>query len=308
MSMNVIIVSKFLRSPRKFCLSDPRTALTAAAGVGLALLVAFGIGFATRGASGAAMAEVEKLRENLASQNLELAQAREEAQVEINALAARLAELQAQSNRLNALGERLTRIGKLEDGEFDFEIAPPLGGGDGEVGHAVPMFDLTGRLDGVAAELQRSGHQLELLEALMLDRDVDLNLMPSGMPVASGYASSGFGSRLHPISGLAHQHRGIDFAGPRGTPVLAVADGVVIFSGRDGGYGNKVLVDHGSGYTTLYAHNHRNLVKVGDRVRAGEQLAEMGRTGSATGNHVHFEVWRNGVAVNPRQYLQRARG
>lgn len=142
----------------------------------------------------------------------------------------------------------------------------------------------------------------------MLDRDVDLNLMPSGLPVASGYASSGFGRRLHPITGLSQHHRGIDFAGPRGTPVLAVADGVVIFSGRDGAYGNKVLIDHGNGYTTLYAHNHRNRVQVGDRVRAGEQIADMGRTGSATGNHVHFEVWRNGIAVNPRQYLDRARG
>jgi murein DD-endopeptidase MepM/ murein hydrolase activator NlpD len=308
LSMNVIIVSKFWTAPRKFSLTDPKTLGVMGAVVALALLIAFGVGFASRGANAAALAEVNKLRANLAAQNTELAEAREAAQVEINALAARLAELQAQSNRLNALGERLTRIGKLEDGEFDFEIAPPLGGGDGEVGHAVPMFELTGRLDGVASELQRSGHQLELLESLMLDRDVDLNLMPSGLPVASGYASSGFGRRLHPITGLAHQHRGIDFAGPRGTPVLAVADGVVVFSGRDGGYGNKVLVDHGSGYTTLYAHNHRNLVKVGDRVRAGEQIADMGRTGSATGNHVHFEVWRNGVAVNPRQYLQRARG
>jgi len=305
--MNVIIVSKYLKAPAKLCLAQPRTAAVFGAALALVVAVGFGMGFMARGANGAALAEIDKLRTHLAAQETELAEARDAAQVEINALAARLAELQAQSNRLNALGERLTRIGKLEDGEFDFETPPPLGG-DSEGGEAVPLFDLTHRRDHVAAELRRSGNQLELLEALMLDRDVDLNLMPSGLPVASGYASSGFGRRLHPITGLSQQHRGIDFAGPRGTPVLAVADGVVIFSGRDGAFGNKVLIDHGNGYTTLYAHNHRNRVQVGDRVRAGEQIADMGRTGSATGNHVHFEVWRNGIAVNPRQYLDRARG
>lgn len=305
--MNVIIVSKFFRSPTKLCLSDPRTAALVGAATVLVLGMAFALGFATRGANAAALAEIDTLREHLAQQNVELAQAREEAQVEINALAARLAEIQAHSNRLNALGERLTRIGKLEDGEFDFDTLPPLGGAD-EHGEAVPMTDLTGRLNGVAAELKHSGNQLELLEALMLDRDVDLNLMPSGLPTTGGYASSGFGRRLHPISGLAQHHAGMDFAGPRGTPILSVADGVVIFSGRDGGYGNKIQVDHGNGYVTLYAHNHRNLVQVGDRVRAGDKIAEMGRTGSATGDHVHFEVWRNGVAVNPRQYLRNARG
>lgn len=306
--MNVIIVSKSLRTPRKFCLSERRTQVFVAGALALILGVGFFAGFLLRGANGAALAEVKRLQDTVAQQQARLDDASEEAQREINALAARLGELQAQANRLNALGERLTRIGGLEDGEFSFGEAPSVGGGDD--GEAAPLSEasLTGRLQSVAAELQFAGNQLSLLEALLVNRDLDDSLMPSGLPVRSGYASSGFGNRLHPVTGFSAFHRGMDFNGPAGSDVLSVADGVVIFSGVDGAYGNKIDIDHGNGYMTRYAHNRKNLVQVGERVRAGDVIAEMGRTGRTTGVHVHFEVWHNGRPVNPRQYLARARG
>jgi murein DD-endopeptidase MepM/ murein hydrolase activator NlpD len=100
----------------------------------------------------------------------------------------------------------------------------------------------------------------------------------------------------------------MDFSGPLGSDILAVADGVVAFSGRHPGYGNMVDIDHGNGFMTRYAHNSSNLVKPGQRVRAGEVIGKMGATGRATGTHVHFEVWNNDRSVNPTRFLKGERG
>ena len=91
-----------------------------------------------------------------------------------------------------------------------------------------------------------------------------------------------------------------------GDPVLAVADGVVSYAGVRSGYGNVVEIDHGNGYVTRYAHNSRLLVRVGDLVRSGQQVAKAGSTGRSTGAHVHFEVWANGAVVNPSGFLGQA--
>lgn len=304
--MNIIIVSRRLRAPRTLSLREARG--IAIVGSLLVAILSIGalIGFTARGVNGAAEAELAGLRQRLVEQQQTLEQTREEARMEFNALAMRLGELQAQANRLNALGERLTRIAKLEEGEFDFNQLPGLGGvepSDGSIGPA-----LSERIDELSLDMARSGRQLDLIENLLSGQEVDLSLTPSGLPVRSGYASSGFGHRVDPFSGGNQYHQGMDFSGPRGTEILTVADGVVVFSGRYAGYGNMIDIDHGSGYMTRYAHNEANLVQIGDRVRAGDVIARMGRTGRATGTHVHFEVWRNGSPINPRQFLARARG
>src|SRR5690606_1098589 len=100
---------------------------------------------------------------------------------------------------------------------------------------------------------------------------------------------------------------GIDFDARTGDPVLAVGDGVVSFSGVRSGYGNVVEVDHGNGFVTRYAHNSRNIVKVGDLVRVGQEIAKAGSTGRSTGAHVHLEVWENGRLHNPRRFMDPAR-
>ena len=117
--------------------------------------------------------------------------------------------------------------------------------------------------------------------------------------------SSSYGDRVHPGSGDPRFHGGLDLRAQEGTPVYAAADGVVVESGSSGAYGNVVIVDHGGGLRTLYAHHERNLVRAGDRVRRGQPIALVGHTGNATGDHLHFEVrWKDGT-VDPRVVLPR---
>jgi murein DD-endopeptidase MepM/ murein hydrolase activator NlpD len=302
--MNVIIAAKFLRAPKKLAFDEPKVAAAALGAIALVLAAAFGIGWMVRGADGAAMAELVRLRGELEAQRTALSEARGEAQMEVNAIAARVGELQAQANRLNALGDRLTRVGKLKDGEFNFGELPGQGGAEG--GGDMPAGDLLASLDALEAQFDHSGNQLSVLEALLFDQSLEADAVPAGMP-APGYISSGYGGRSDPFGrGRAH-HMGIDIDANTGDPVTA-AGGVVSFSGVRNGYGNVVEIDHGNGYTTLYAHNSQNLVRAGDVVRADQQIARVGSTGRSTGSHLHFEVKLNGRQVNPRQFLQKARG
>ena len=303
--MNVIIVSRFFRAPKKFSLGSPKVA-SIIGGSCLALLaVAFGTGFAIRGANGAAESQIARLKLDLSKQQSEIAAAREDAQREINAVAARVGELQAQANRLNALGQRLTRDGKLSDGEFNFGKVPGMGGNESV--QDVPAGDLLKSLDQLQTQFDQSGNQLSVLESMMYNQQLQMAALPSGRP-SKGYITSGFGRRTDPFrGGLAH-HLGIDFDANTGDPVLAAAGGVVSFAGVKSGYGNVVEVDHGNGYSTLYGHNSRLVVRAGDIVRSGQQLARAGSTGRSTGPHVHFEVHVNGRPVNPRKFLDKVSG
>lgn len=273
--------------------------------IALVLATAFGLGYLARGANGAALDQIARMQAQLDQQALDLAQARDEAQREVNAIAARVGELQAQANRLNALGDRLTRVGKLKDGEFNFGELPGQGGS--ESAEDVPTGDLLSSLEALQAQFDDSGRQLSVIEALLFDQKLESKRTPAGMP-APGYISSGYGGRNDPFGrGRAH-HLGIDIDANTGDPVTAAAEGVISFSGVRRGYGNVVEIDHGNGYKTLYAHNSANLVRAGDIVRAGQQIAKVGSTGRSTGSHLHFEVKLDGRQVNPRQYLEKVRG
>ena len=246
-------------------------------------------------------ARYARMKAHVAEQERSLAATRSEAQREVNALSARLAELQAEANRLNALGERLTRAAQLGDGEFDFE--KPVGvGGAGPV-RDMPAGELRDGLVALGSQLRHSGGQLSVLEALLFNRELDRNATPSRAPVQNSYITSGFGGRADPFGGGGQFHKGIDFDANTGDSVLAVADGVVTYSGVRNGYGNVIEIDHGNGYVTRYANNSRLLAQVGDLVRRGQEVAKAGSTGRSTGAHVHFEVWENGVVVNPNQFL-----
>jgi murein DD-endopeptidase MepM/ murein hydrolase activator NlpD len=256
--------------------------------------------------AGVQSGEVNALRAELASQDHQLEDTRRAAQREVNALAARLGELQAQANRLNALGDRLTQVAQLGDGEFDFNS--PVGiGGHGPVAD-MAASELREGIDGVDADFGAAGGQLSVLEMLLFNRELDRNAVPSRSPVAASYVTSGFGRRADPFGGGAAWHKGIDFSANTGDTVMAVADGVVSYSGARSGYGNVVEIDHGNGYVTRYAHNSRNVVQVGDLVRVGQQVARAGSTGRSTGAHVHFEVWENGRVMDPRKYLGTTKG
>ncbi|MCW2037289.1 murein DD-endopeptidase MepM/ murein hydrolase activator NlpD [Xanthomonas arboricola] len=264
--------------------------------LGLGMLIGVGASTAT------GMVTNSALQAKVAQQQTELAQAQRASQAQVNALAARLGELQAQATRLNALGERLTQMGKLKDGEFDFDEPVGVGGGDEPV-NDMPVQSLKQDLGQLEQQFSASGQQLNVLASLMFDHQLEQNSVPSRMPIRNTYITSGFGGRADPFDGGSAFHKGVDFHANVGDPVMSVADGVVSYAGVRGGYGNVVEVDHGNGYVTRYAHNSRLVVKVGDLVRAGQQVAKAGSSGRSTGAHVHFEVWADGRVVNPRKFL-----
>lgn len=264
--------------------------------LGLGMLIGVGASTAT------GMVTNSALQAKVAQQQTELAQAQRASQAQVNALAARLGELQAQATRLNALGERLTQMGKLKDGEFDFDEPVGVGGGDEPV-NDMPVQSLKQDMGQLEQQFSASGQQLNVLASLMFDHQLEQNSVPSRMPIRNTYITSGFGGRADPFDGGSAFHKGVDFHANVGDPVMSVADGVVSYAGVRGGYGNVVEVDHGNGYVTRYAHNSRLVVKVGDLVRAGQQVAKAGSSGRSTGAHVHFEVWADGRVVNPRKFL-----
>jgi murein DD-endopeptidase MepM/ murein hydrolase activator NlpD len=128
-------------------------------------------------------------------------------------------------------------------------------------------------------------------------------LEPRTQAPATGVISSPFGLRADPLTGISKFYHGVDIAAPAGSPVQAAAAGRVMFSGFVAGYGNIVEIDHGSGWATRYGHNSANLVAAGDKVAAGQQIGLVGQTGRATGDHLHFEVRRDGKAVSPALFL-----
>ena len=304
--LDVIIVSERLRAPKKISLGERKAAWMLGGGLVLLLGVGAMAGvLARRAAEGAQLARMEA---DLEQQRSALAEVRAEAERELNALSARLARVQAESNRLNALGDRLTRIGQLEDGEFDFSEPAGIGGGEAE--EAVEGDDassapgLLRELDDLERQLELQGQQLGLLESLLFDRELANRQLPSLMPVPTGYLISSYGGRRDPFGQGWRNHGGVDFDAATGAPILAVADGVVAFSGWHSGYGNTIEIDHGNGLRTKYAHNQLNQVQVGDLVRAGQQIGRVGSTGRSTGSHLHFEVHQDGRRTNPMAFLR----
>ncbi len=244
----------------------------------------------------------------LAQQRDDIAVAKAQAQESLNALTLRLAELQSRVIRLDAVGQRLTEMAQLDKGEFDFESPPAQGGPATEsVLQGAEVGDFVASFDVLSQQLADREQQLAVLESLLMSRNLEDEVFPAGFPAEKGWVSSFFGKRTDPFTGRPARHEGIDIAGKHGSGILAVASGVVTWSGDRYGYGSMVEVNHGNGYVTRYAHNSENLVQVGDTVKKGQPIALMGSSGRSTGPHVHFEVLRNGVVVNPLKYVRASR-
>ena len=249
-----------------------------------------------------------ELRLEILQQKKMLAQLSREHELNINALAARLAELQAASTRLDALGERLVQLGQLDPDEFNFNQPAPVGGPEMVIsGSHSNASELVQSINDQEQIMSNQFARLDALQLLLLDRNLEHERTPAGWPVSSGWISSGFGERNDPFTGKKARHEGLDFAGTKGTEVLAVASGAVIWSGSRKGYGKLLEIDHGNGYITRYAHNDQLLVKAGDSITAGQEIAKMGSTGRASSPHVHFEVLYKGEAVNPNKFVKQIR-
>lgn len=248
-------------------------------------------------------------RQDIANNAQKVGEARRHAEQQLTAMTVRMAELQARLMRLDALGERLVDIAKLDGGEFDFSQLPALGGPeDGELGVAYERPSFLMDLDRLAADIDQREHQLDVLESLLANRKLQKESTLAGRPVTKGWMSSRFGRRTDPFSGRLAWHEGVDFAGKDGSDIVSVGSGVVTWAGERYGYGLLVEINHGGGYTTRYAHARTVKVKVGDIVKKGQPLATMGSSGRSTGPHVHFEVRLNGKAVDPSRYISRNQG
>ena len=277
---------------------------------GVALLLAAAMfygGFRAAGAFGVANpeAQVAEWKAELEQQQAVVEATRDALQQNVDALALRLGQMNAHVVRLDALGARLTQMAGLSDGEFDFSTAPSLGGPEELIAASgtTQLGGLIGALDSLDQQLADRSRQLGVLEDLMLNRKLADEVRPEGRPVNSGYISSSFGERNDPFTGRRAFHKGIDFAGREGNDIVAVGSGVVTWSGDRYGYGQMVEINHGNGYVTRYAHNADNLVAVGDTVKRGDVIARMGDTGRATGPNLHFEVLKDGNAVNPLTFI-----
>jgi murein DD-endopeptidase MepM/ murein hydrolase activator NlpD len=302
--MNIILLSKFRGRPYRMQIGSPMQlaflgvfALMVASGVGV---MGYWWGQASKSSDRMASVQTEiKLQRDL------IEQTRFNAQADLDALAARLGQIQAHATRLNALGQKLVKIAKLDPAEFSFESSPGVGGP--EEGSSNVDLDFGREIDTIVAELEDREQQLGVLEDILLSSQMKEEVFPEGRPIKRGWISSYYGMRTNPFTGKLQLHKGMDFAGKSGSHVLAVAGGVVTWSSKRYGYGNLVEINHGNGFVTRYGHNKENLVQVGDTVNKGQEIALMGSTGRSTGPHVHFEVLQNGRQINPQRFVQRLR-
>jgi len=303
--MKLILFSKGRAAARHIEFSVP---LVAACLIGFMALSIGGFGYLFARALDLQqpIADVDHMKSDLAAQQKSLDEIKDSAQEQIDALTIRMGELNATAIRLNALGRRLTDMADLDEGEFNFENPPAVGGPvESEMPHAAGQaVDFFADIDTMDRRLYDQQQQLMVLEGLLLNRRLNDRVYPKGRPVKSGWISSYFGRRSDPFTGKSTSHRGLDFAGKAGGDVIAVAAGVVTYSGSRHGYGNMVEINHGNGYVTRYAHNERNLVAPGDQIQPGQTIALIGSTGRATGPNLHFEVWHQGRPVNPVKYIR----
>lgn len=245
-----------------------------------------------------------ELRAELLDQRAQLDSALQDAERNMNALSRQLGRMQARVIRLDALGHRLTKMAKLDKGEFNFDHEPAVGGPTSATGiQSASVPDFLQQFDVLARQLDSRSEQLSVLETMLMSQNLQEQVFPAGRPITKGWISSYYGMRNDPFTGKREHHDGVDFAGKEDSKVAAVASGVVTWASDRYGYGNLVEINHGNGYITRYGHNKKILVKLGDKVEKGGELALMGSTGRSTGPHVHFEVLQNGRTVNPAKYI-----
>jgi murein DD-endopeptidase MepM/ murein hydrolase activator NlpD len=242
-----------------------------------------------------------------AAQQAEAERERVFVQQNLNSMAMKLGEMQAQLTRMDALGERLSALAGIRPQEFRAAAAeaPGLGGAAPTQLPAqnLSLGDFSEKLLTLARQVESRNDMLGVLEAQLFEQAVKKKMIPTMMPVRAPYNASGFGRRVDPFNGQWAMHEGIDFISEYGSPIVAAAGGVVIFAGFHPQYGYMIDIDHGNDLVTRYAHCSKLLVREGDLVQRGRKIGEVGSTGRSTGAHLHFEVRFRGAAQNPSKFL-----
>ena len=221
----------------------------------------------------------------------------------LTGMAPRLARLQAEAARLDAIANRLMKV----SGEDPEEFRQGSGGPEASDAHPYTALEFNAALTSLSDSFLNEQTLFERVDKVLAEHRLEAEIMPSGWPIDGGWVSSRFGGRSDPLTGKKSTHHGVDIAAKRYTPIKTVAAGIVSYSGRRTGYGRVVEITHGNGYTTVYAHNQTNKVKVGERVKKGQTIALVGSSGRATGPHLHFEVRSNGSRIDPSEFLRASR-
>ena len=277
----------------------------------LALVTALGVACV-----GIAFHDYQRLRRSLGTSN-HIAQTIQEQREEIGQ---QRLQIQAFAHEINALKEKLVGLDQFEEKiRVIANLAP--GQTDGNlfgVGGAAPedlepQLELTQRHEGLMREMHQqvdelasaSQRQENSFGNLMDKLEGQRNLLASTPAIrpTGGWMTSRFGHRVSPFTGRKELHKGVDIANRKGTAILATANGIVSFAGKKGPMGNVVVIDHGHGMITRYAHLSEAMKKQGDTVKRGDIIAQMGNSGRSTGPHLHYEVHLNGVPVNPATYI-----
>ena len=219
----------------------------------------------------------------------------------------RLAYLEGETARLEAFAERMIQLAKLDKTVFSFNKPPGRGGVALSAGNGrnpvSELSDLNREVQALETHLLHQSHQLERMQLVLKSRVLNETGHFAHWPVQKGYVSSKFGRRKDPFSGLSRYHGGLDIAAPKGTAVMSIAAGKVVFSGRKGGYGRVVELEHADGAMSRYAHLSTSEVKLGQHVARGQLIAKVGSTGRSTGPHLHLEVIKHNRRINPELFL-----
>jgi murein DD-endopeptidase MepM/ murein hydrolase activator NlpD len=302
--MNIILVSGKLAKARTITIGAPQIGL---AGLGLA------IGVITLAAAMnyvmlrfAADLHVPYLQTLLLSaQQEQHERAQSYLRENLNAMAVRLGQMQAQLLRLDTLGERLAKLAGFKPQDLVFNEPPARGGAPSALpSQDLSLGDFTRQLDVLTRQVDDRGDKLGILESLFTFDSAKKKLVPTMLPIEGGWYSSNYGWRIDPFNGQRAFHEGLDVIAQTGTAIHAAAGGVVVYSDFHPQYGNMIEIDHGNDLVSRYAHASKRLVKVGDVVLRGAKIAEVGSTGRATGSHLHFEVRQRGAPTNPAQFLR----
>jgi len=302
--LQIILISDRLGKVRTLALSGRHLVLSGAA----ALLGLAGLTSALYWASMhfAVEFKVPAIRELLlATEKRESERAREFVQQNLNAMAVKLGEMQAQLTRLDALGERLSTLAGVLPQEFRLSEPPGLGGAQptSVAPYDLSLAEFNQRLAALSQGVENRSDMLGVLDAQLFQQAVSKKLLPTMLPVNAQYNASSFGMRIDPITGQQAMHEGIDFIADTGTSVVAAAGGVVQFAGYHPQYGHVIDIDHGNDLVSRYAHLSKMLVEEGTIVSRGRKIAETGSSGRSTGPHLHFEVRFKGAPQNPMRFL-----
>lgn len=300
--MQIIFVDRRLAKARTVNVTRMRVAMAA---FGLALTVvavaaalfAAVFRYAAQGGVPAVQGIVSLVMRDQAERNEQYVQSN------VSTMARMVGDVQARLLRLDALGERVSKLAGIRPDEFSTQEVPGRGGPRAPDARAMSFEELQSQVARVGERVDERADFMSAVESQLVTDQARDALLPKGTPVTEGFRSSGYGMRTDPFTGEMSMHAGVDFAAPTGTPILAAAGGVVVTAEFNPAYGNEVEIDHGKGLSTVYAHTSRILVKIGDFVRKGQKIAEVGTTGRSTGPHLHFEVHVNGIPQNPAKYL-----